>query len=262
MRAILFDLDGVIYVGNEAIGGARDAVDWVRSHAIPHLFVTNTTSRPRAAICRKLKAMDISVDPEHILTPPVAAAHWLEANVHGPVALFVPEATQTEFKNLQLWDGSETQSVAAVVLGDLGEDWSFARLNQAFRCLMQKPTPKLIALGMTRYWRAADGLRLDTGPFVAALQYATGAEPLVIGKPANAFFHAGADALGADHDQVLMIGDDIRGDIEGARKAGLKAMLVRTGKFQPGDLQGNVQPDVVLDSIADLPRWWEDHAKM
>ena len=67
---------------------------------------------------------------------------------------------------------------------------------------------------MTRYWRAEDGLRLDTGPFVAALQYASGIEPLVIGKPSAAFFNSGAQRLGVAPEEILMIGDDIRGDIE------------------------------------------------
>jgi ribonucleotide monophosphatase NagD (HAD superfamily) len=65
----------------------------------------------------------------------------------------------------------------------LGEGWDFATLNRAFRLLMAEPHPRLIALGMTRYWRAADGLRLDTAPFVVALQHATGIAPVVLGKP-------------------------------------------------------------------------------
>lgn len=257
VQAILFDLDGVIYQANKAIAGAAQTLDWVGTHNIPYLFVTNTTSKPRDAICSKLAAMGIEVDPAHILTPPVAAVHWLESNLEGAIALFIPAATKHEFSGFSLWEGDEKQKVAAVIIGDLGEGWSFERLNQAFRCLIHDPPPALIALGMTRYWRAEDGLRLDTGPFVAALQYATAIEPVVIGKPSSAFFSTGAQRLGVPPAQVLMIGDDIRGDVDGAQKAGLKGGLVKTGKFQPQDLEGLIQAELVLDSIAELPAWWE-----
>lgn len=259
IRGILFDLDGVIYLGEELVAGAVAALDWVRAQRIPHRFVTNTTSRPRAALCGKLAAMGIDVEADSILSPPVAAVHWLRANTAGPAALFIPQATQVEFDSLPLWNGESSQPVASVVLGDLGEGWDFRRLNQAFLLLMQQPAPRLVALGMTRYWKASDGLRLDAGPFVTALQYATGIAPVVTGKPAPAFFHSGAEALGIEPGQLLMIGDDIRGDVGGAQQAGLKGALVKTGKFQTADLQGDVQPDAVLTSIAELPAWWRQH---
>jgi HAD superfamily hydrolase (TIGR01458 family) len=257
LRGILFDLDGVIYLGDDMIPGAGDTLDWVRSQNIPHLFVTNTTSRPREALSGKLAAMGIGVDPDDILSPPLAAANWLLANTAAPAALFVPDATQVEFEHLRLWAGDPAETVGAVVLGDLGERWDFARLNQAFLLLMQQSAPPLVALGMTRFWKAADGLRLDAGPFVAALEYATDRSAVVMGKPAEAFFHSGADILGIGAAQLLMIGDDIRGDVNGAQKAGLKAALVKTGKFRPQDIESGHPPDAVLGSIADLPRWWE-----
>ena len=257
MQGILFDLDGVIYQANRAIVGATDVLRWVQAKDIPYLFVTNTTSKPRGTICAKLARMGIDATPEQILTPPAAAVHWLKSNVEGAVALFIPQATKIEFADFPIWEESADSPVSAVVIGDLGDDWSFRRLNQAFTCLLRQPAPALIALGMTRYWRAEDGLRLDTGPFVAALQYASGVEPLVIGKPSQTFFETGAQSLGMAPGEVLMIGDDIRGDVEGAQKAGLRGALVKTGKFQPQDLRGPIHPDAVLDSVADLPDWWK-----
>ena len=261
MRAILFDLDGVIYQGDQPIEGAADVITWVRREAIPHLFLTNTSSRPRSELCRKLAGMGIAIDSEHILSPPAAAARWLREQVAGPVALFVPPATQSEFAGLPLWNGDVNQTVAAVVIGDLAEAWTFARLNQAFQLLMSSPAPRLVALGMTRYWRTPAGLQLDAGPFVSALQYATGIEPVVTGKPARAFFLTAAETLGLAPDQLLMVGDDIRGDVQGAQHAGLGAALVRTGKFQAQDLESGVQPEVVLDSVASLPAWWRGYAE-
>jgi HAD superfamily hydrolase (TIGR01458 family) len=141
------------------------------------------------------------------------------------------------------------------VIGDYAERWTFASLNRAFRCLMADPPPALVALGMTRYWQAEDGLRLDTGPFVAALEYATGRQAIVLGKPAKPFFDSALEQLGVSAAAACMIGDDIRGDIGGAQAAGIRAILVQTGKFRPADLDGDIEPAAVLPSFAGLRGW-------
>ncbi len=254
MKAILFDLDGVIYEGDKAVAGAAEAVAWVRKQGIPHLFLTNTTSRPRGALVEKLAGMGIPAGEQDLLTPPVAARQWLLEHKCRCVAPFVPTATLPEFAGLPLAQ-AEATTADAVVLGDLGEEWDFPTLNRAFRILLENDA-HLVALGMTRYWRAPDGLRLDVGPFVRALEYATGKEAVVLGKPAIPFFESALALLGSAPDQTLMIGDDIRGDVAAAQAAGLRAVLVRTGKFRPDDLELGIQPDGVLDSVAQLPDWW------
>ena len=254
--AILFDLDGVFYRGDQPISGGAGVAQWADAARIPHLFLTNTTSRPRAALVDKLAGFGIATDVAHIVTPPVAAVAWCRRHLAGQsVALFVPPQTHDEFDTLR--EAGDEEAIGAIIVGDLGEAWDFARMNQAFRLLMRDPQPRLIALGMTRYWQAADGLRLDVAPLVVALSHAAGVEPLVLGKPAKGFYEAAVDLLGADYDRVVMIGDDIRGDIEGAQRAGLHGVLVRTGKFREADLSLGISPDAVLDSIADLPRWYE-----
>jgi len=190
----------------------------------------------------------------------VAAMAWLRARKINELALFVPEATRAEFAGMQLLPEDRESGAGAVILGDLGAGWDFATLNRAFRLLMTEPHPHLIALGMTRYWRAPDGLRLDCAPFVMALRHATSIEPVVLGKPAAPFFQAALGAIGANADEALMIGDDIRGDVGGAQQAGIRGLLVRTGKFQPADLSGDIRPDGVLSSVSDLPDWWHSHA--
>ena len=115
----------------------------------------------------------------------------------------------------------------------------------------------LVALGMTRFWQGSDGRNLDVGPFVAALEFATGVAPVVTGKPAAAFFEAAAHRLGVPADQLAMVGDDIRGDVEGAQRAGMSGVLVRTGKFHLSDLDAGITPHATLESVADLPAWWD-----
>ena len=261
MLGILFDLDGVLYLGGKPLPGAAEVIRWVQGQGIPHLYLTNTTSRPRAALVAKLAAMDIVIDTGQLLTPALAALRWLQREAPGPPALFVPVATAGDFAVCSPLPEEAESGAAAVVVGDLGTGWEFDRLNRAFRLLMQDPPPALLALGMTRYWRAEDGLRLNTGPFVQALSYASGRTPVVMGKPAPAFFQAAAEMLGLPPAELVMIGDDIRGDIEGAQNAGIPGLLVRTGKFSPGDLKLGIEPAAVLDSVAAFPDWWRTRSR-
>jgi phospholysine phosphohistidine inorganic pyrophosphate phosphatase len=256
VRAVLLDLDGVLYVGDRPVPGAAETVEWLCDTGIPHLFLTNTTSRPRDAIVQKLAAMDVPAAPDDVLTPPVAAHAWLARHGIRHPALFVPEATAAELSDLDPLDPAAEDGAGAVVVGDLGEGWDFPTLNRAFRLLMAADAPPLLALGLTRYWRAPDGLRLDAGAFVRALEYATGRGAVVLGKPDPSFYAAAVEALDVPPEDVVMVGDDVVTDVGGAQAAGLAGVLVRTGKYSPADLDGDVSPDAVLDSVADLPAWW------
>jgi phospholysine phosphohistidine inorganic pyrophosphate phosphatase len=256
MRGILLDLDGVLYVGDEVVPGAADAIAWLRRHEVPHVFVTNTSSRPREAIAAKLGGFGIEATADQILTPATAAAAWLRESTPGRPALFAPEETAAEFADLAPMPADAEDGAGCVVVGDLGRGWDFETLNRAFRLLMSEPRPTLVALGMTRYWRAPDGLRLDAGAFVRALEYASGATAVVMGKPDPGFYDFAVRRVGVPKSEVVMLGDDIHTDVDGAQQAGLAGVLVRTGKYTDTDLHSGVVPQATLDSIADLPDWW------
>jgi phospholysine phosphohistidine inorganic pyrophosphate phosphatase len=256
MQALLFDMDGVLYNSEEPIPGAAETLAWVRSREIPHLFVTNTTSRGRDALAAKLVRFGIPANSSEIMTPCEAAADWLRSRAATRVALFLRPAARPAFDGLDLLPDKAESGAHYVVIGDLASAWDFATLNRAFRLLHSNPETALIALGMTRYWKAADGMSLDVAPFVAALEHATGRKAQVLGKPATEFFQAAADRLGVPNREILMVGDDIETDIAGAQSAGMRAALVRTGKFHELDLAGAVKPNAVLDSVAILPAWW------
>jgi len=254
---LLIDLDGVIYQGGQLIDGAIEALAWIRQRQIPHLYVTNTTSRPRAALLKKFEELGFNARLDEIMTPVVAASQWLDQHRLSRAAFFVPSATLQDFDDIEAVALERDSAVDAVVVGDLGEAWDFQTLNRAFRFLMQDPQPRLIALGMTRYWHGKNGLQLDVAPFIKALEHAASCEAIVVGKPACAFFEASLALLQARADQALMIGDDIVGDVDAAQRCGIRGIQVRTGKFRECDLDGTIKPFALLDSIAELPAWWE-----
>ena len=258
MKALLFDMDGVLCQGDRVIKGAVETLHWCEQRRIPHLFVTNTSSKPRRALVERLSAMGLSVSAEEVFAPPVAAHEYLTAKKATPAALFVRAPTREDFEGLEVVGDSDEQGARSVVIGDIGEAWDFRTLNRAFRLLMAEPRPVLIALGMSRYAQGEDGLVLDVAPFVKALEHAADCEAVVMGKPAKHFFDAAIRKLGTTAAETVMVGDDIWSDVAGAQAAGLAGVLVRTGKFRPANLEGDLRPDAVLDSVADLPRWWEN----
>jgi len=260
MRALLFDIDGVLYNSEEPIPAAADTLAWVRSCKIPHLFITNTTSRGRDALAKKLMRFGIPASPSEIMTPCEAAADWLRSRGARNVALFLRPAARPAFDGIDLLPDAAENGADSVVIGDLASGWDFATLNRAFRLLHANPKAALIALGMTRYWKAADGISLDVAPFVAALEHATGRKALVLGKPAAEFFQAAADRLRVPNREILMLGDDIDSDIAGAQLAGMQGALVKTGKFRELDLDGAVTPNAVFEAVSELPAWWARHA--
>jgi HAD superfamily hydrolase (TIGR01458 family) len=255
-HGLLIDLDGVIYQAERMIDGALDALAWIRQQSIPHLFVTNTTSRSRAALLEKFETFGFSLDIDELMTPIVAAIELLQRQRLHRIAVFATPSAAQEFTEFEIAAARSQAAVDAVVIGDLGELWDYQRLNCAFRLLMQEPRPRLIALGMTRYWRGEDGLLLDVAPFVSALETAADCRASVVGKPAAAFFETALARLEITADRCFMIGDDIAADIGAAQNCGIRGIQVRSGKFREPDLQGEIEPFAVLDSIAELPRWW------
>jgi phospholysine phosphohistidine inorganic pyrophosphate phosphatase len=243
--AFLFDLDGVFYNDTQPIPGGAQVIAQLRTHDVPFRFVTNTTSKGRASLAKKLQGFGVSAEPREIFCPAVAAAAFLrEQNASG--VFFTTTDTRAEFDDVR----EDVTQPDYVVLGDLGDDWTYARLNQVLRYLLGGA--QLMALGLSRYWRADDGPRLDVGPIAAAFAYATGQQPIVLGKPSAAFFQLAVHDMGLELADCIMVGDDIVTDIGGAQAAGMKTILVRTGKFLPKDLESAIKPDAIIDSITDL----------
>jgi HAD superfamily hydrolase (TIGR01458 family) len=248
VRALLVDLDGVLYVEDDPVPGARDAVALLRDRGLGLRFVTNTTARSRDETLAKLERLGFEVSPEELVTPAALARRRCQERGHETVALIMNEAVKADFEGLR----EVGESPDAVIMGDLGEAFGFEILNRAFRMVMDGA--ELIALQKNRFWVTGEGLSLDAGPFVAAIEYASGAEAHVVGKPAPAFFDGVLGDLGVDPEDAAMVGDDVESDVAGAMNEGLRGILVRTGKYREDFVrETGVEPTATVDSIADVP---------
>ena len=247
-RALLFDLEGTVFQSGALIPGAAEALAAAERRGIAWRFVTNATSRPRAVLLRELSQMGLDVPADRLFTGPFAARSLLVGRGWTRCHFLVRPALLEDFEGITPVD----TGADAVVLGDLGDGMTYERLNRAFRLLLDGA--ELVTLARNRYWQAENGLMLDTGPFAAALEHASGRTALLAGKPAPAFFHAALASTGAAASEAAVIGDDLESDVGGAQSAGMRGILVRTGKYREGDLgRSAVRPDAVLASLADLP---------
>jgi HAD superfamily hydrolase (TIGR01458 family) len=249
IKGILFDLDGVLYVGGKPIAGAVEAVAAIRDQGLICRFVTNTSTLSIASIQNKINALGFNVVQSEIMSAPQAALNYLKTQTNPVCRLLLADDVKKDFSQFAQ---SDTEA-NFIVVGDIGDAWSYQMLNEVFACLMRGA--KLIAIHKNRFWQTESGLHMDIGAFIAGLEYASNTEAMIIGKPSLDFFKAALNDMQLNANEVLMIGDDIDSDIGGAQAADIKAALVRTGKYRKAYTEASaIKPDITLDSIADLPK--------
>lgn len=240
-RAALIDLAGVLHVGEAAIPGSVAALDRLRETHLALRFLTNTTRTPRDLIAARLRRMGYTIDAGEIQTAAHAAQQLVRTRGLRPMYLVHPD--------LRAEVGPDAALPDAVVMGDMGPFLDYTRLNTAFRLLITGHP--FIAMARNRYFMEADGLSLDMGAFVTGLEFSSGTTAEIVGKPAASFFHSALAELGVAPADAVLIGDDLHDDVGAARAAGLRAILVRTGKFRAGDdADPTVRPDLVADDFA------------
>jgi HAD superfamily hydrolase (TIGR01458 family) len=246
VAGLLIDLDGTLYTNSGPIQGAREALRRLDRAGIPYRFVTNATHKPRRIIAAHLKIFGFPAREDRIFTPATAVVEKLQREEVGCYPL-LDKVLLEDLQGISMIDDAP----GCVLVGNLGQGFTYERLNAAFRHLMAGA--ELVALSKNRYWQRAGGEpALDAGPFVAALEYASGNNAIGVGKPERAFFELALENLGLPPETVVMVGDDPELDVAGARAAGLRAILVETGRYQPG-APSPTRPDLVLESVAQLP---------
>ena len=236
--------------------GAPEALERLRNRGVPYRLVTNTTSRSRDLLVERLAGYGFDVSADQLFTATLAGAEVArEAGCHR-VAPFLPDPALADLGDLDLIGGTSGRHdrgiPEAVLVGDLGERWSYALMQEAFDYL--KDGAILIALSRDRYWLRGSKLALDAGPFVAGLEFAVGRSAKVAGKPSAAFYGAALRSMGIGSGaSAAMVGDDLWSDIQGAQQAGLQGWLVRTGKYHESALvESGIRPDRILESVAAL----------
>jgi HAD superfamily hydrolase (TIGR01458 family) len=250
-EGLLLDIDGVLTVSWVPIPGAVEALARLRGGGVPFRLITNTTTHTRVELAETLRRAGFEIEAAEIVTAVVATAGYLRAHhARSRVFLISDGDPRADLEGIDLAGPSEAAEV--VVIGGAGEAFSYDALNHAFGLLMDGAP--LVGMHRNMYWRTERGLELDGGAYIAGLEEATGRRGVICGKPAAEYFGSALATMGLEPSRVAMVGDDVVNDVLGAQSAGLVGVLVRTGKFRPGDLErAEGSPDHVINSIADLP---------
>lgn len=249
LTAVLLDIQGTLLGGDGTpYPGAAAAVAKLKSAGLAVRFVTNIDSVPVATILARLTAAKIPAETNEIFSPVSAAKRFLARQEHARCFLLVPPSIESEFAAFRAnGDGADW-----VVVGDCREGFTYERLNAAFRAL--RDGAELLALQKGRWFVSPDGPSLDTGAFVSALEWGANREAHVVGKPSTELLRMALEDVTDDPYSAVMVGDDICSDVPGAHAAGTRSVLVRTGKFALATLERSERkPDLLIDSIADLP---------
>jgi HAD superfamily hydrolase (TIGR01458 family) len=268
VRALLLDLDGVIVLAEKPVEGSARAIGELVRRGIPFRIVTNTSLVSRATLSTWGASMGAAIPPDRFQSAlSVAAADTARRFPGRPLYVLASDDALSEFDGQRLLTAEEAGQrdarAAAVVVGDSPEAATWDNLNRAFRLI--RNGAELIGMHKNRWWITPDGPTIDSGAYVAGLEFAAGVKARIVGKPAREFFVEAASQLAAEvrargqpalrrHD-ILMVGDDLETDVRAAQRAGLRGAFVLTGKHTRADLESATRrarpsPDFVADSLA------------
>ncbi|HEY7523492.1 MAG TPA: HAD-IIA family hydrolase [Candidatus Limnocylindrales bacterium] len=267
VRALLLDLDGVIVLAGKPVAGAAAALRELSDRRIPFRIVTNTSLVSRATLARWAASMGAAIPAQRFQSAlSVSAAYTARRFPGQPLYVLTSDDARAEFAGQRLLThdeaGERDARAAAVVVGDSPEAATWDNLNRAFRLI--RNGAELIGMHKNRWWITPEGPTIDSGAFVAGLEFAAGVRARIVGKPAPEFFRQAAADLAADVDgpplrrrEILMVGDDIETDVRAAQRAGLRGAFVLTGKHSRADLdaangRGRRAPDLVAESLAEV----------
>jgi HAD superfamily hydrolase (TIGR01458 family) len=245
---LLLDIDGVLSISWEPVPGSIEAMRWIGEHGPPFRLITNTTTHTRKDLAATLGAAGFDIESGQIVTAVVATAAFLRSHhPREPVFVLSDGDASEDLDGIDLVD---PEAAGVIVIGGACDDFTYPMLNRIFRRLMEGAA--LVGMHRNLLWRTSRGWELDGGAYIAGLEEAAGVRAAICGKPAPDYFASALALMGVGADHALMVGDDMENDVLGAQAAGIRGILVRTGKFREADLAKG-EPERVIDSVADLP---------
>jgi HAD superfamily hydrolase (TIGR01458 family) len=267
VRALLLDMDGVLAMRGAVVPGAVEALASLDRSRIPWILATNVSLQSRATLARDLQAGGLPIPAAKIVSASSAAAAYARSRFGArPLYVMAEPDALTEFDGLNLLSYQAAAmpgaKAAAVIVGDASDEFTTRNIQSAFTLL--RGGARFVAMHKNRWWYTAAGATVDSGAYVAALEFAAQRRALVTGKPSRAFFDEGLRQLASiapgplARSEVAMVGDDMWNDIRGAQKSGLRTIFVRSGKHGDAELArasrepGGRTPDAVAPSIVEI----------
>lgn len=249
-KGILSDIDGTLYFKRTPIPGAVETLSKLREIGLKFLFFTNTDSKSPKTVLRILQEYGFIINEEEVFTPIIALKEFLSKYPNKKSFFLTTVEVEKEFRDFPQVKGSEVPEF--VIIGDFHDNWDVHRLNEAFKFVLKGA--KLLGTQGNWYYLDRKGEPvIDTGSFVHMIAKAANVEPIIFGKPSKEYFLQALKKIKLKQDEVLVVRDDIESDIQGAINAGIKGILVRTGKGQFFEYdKSQIIPSKIIDSFSSL----------
>jgi len=246
IRGFIFDVDGVLEFQGEVYPGAIETIDLLRDKGIVLRFLTNSTLKSRASCAGRLRESGFKIFDQEVITASYATARYLDRLKPSSCWIMVEREGSNEF----LGFNQDTENPEYIVIGDNRSIFDFEHLNRALRLLLKGA--KLIGMQSELIDSSMGEVELNVGSWVGMLERASGVKATYIGKPNPYVFELTLKKMGLNKSEVIMVGDRVSTDVRGAKEFGIRSLLLRTGEFNEEDLDCDVEPDFIFDTISDL----------
>jgi 4-nitrophenyl phosphatase len=251
IKNVIFDMDGVMYVGKTAVAGATETVSWLRKKGVKIFFLTNNAEKMRAQFTGKLNSLGIVAEDAEVYSSGYGAARYVKEKFPGKRVFAFSSGTKAEMQKQGIEvDLSEN---AEVVVAGLDLQINYEKLVSSFRAIMRGA--EFIATNEDMAFPVEDGLKPGAGLIVAGLAASTGRKPLNLGKPEPYLLDIILKEHGLSKEETLMVGDRLETDILMAKREGVKSMLVLSGVSCEKDAKDKgLVPDYIVESVAAIPK--------
>ena len=247
IRGVIFDIDGVLEYQGQVYPHAAGTIRVLRNRGLILRFLTNSTLKSRASCARTLREKGIMVFDDEVFTASYVAATYLKFLQPRSCWIMLEGEGLNEFADFE----QDYKHPEYIVIGDNRSCFDFDHLNRALRLLLNGS--KLIGMQSELIDTSMAKAELNVGSWVGMLERASGVSAIYLGKPHSFAFELVLQSMVMGNQQVAMVGDRVLTDILGAQKLGMQSVLLRTGEFRQKELQNNIRPNFIVDSIQELP---------
>jgi len=247
-EAFLFDLDGVVYLGDELLPGSEEALSRLREAGKEIRFLTNDPRPTRAQVCRRLAGMGVAVGMEEVITSGWATANYLLQNCIESAYVIGSRGLASEIGVAGV-EVVDTGPCEAVVVGS-DEHVSYSHIRQASRYIFEGAC--FVATNADGSFPSTKGPLPGTGAIVEAVRVTTDEKPVVVGKPFPPMYDMALKDLSTARERTVMIGDTLDSDIAGAKRAGISGVLVSREYTYDNADGGDSVVDAVVQNLTGL----------
>lgn len=254
MRAVVSDMDGVLWRGNQPMPGLVDFFAFLREWDIRFILATNNATRTAAQYAAKLTEYGVQVSEAEILPScDVVSDYLVTVAPKGAHVFVVGEAALADSLTARGFVVSEDE--ADYVVAGLDRTATYAKMARATRFIRRGA--RFIGTNPDKSWPGEHEITPGAGAILAFIEAATDVKPFIVAKPEPVMFQQALARMGSRPEETIMIGDRLETDILGGQRAGLKTILVLSGIHQEADIEKmGIRPDWIFRDIGELTQVW------